>query len=243
MDRTKRTGFKVSLTLHGLALALALAIPWACTMHEKSRPVEPMPVVQIPITVRNSAAPDIPAPKPSATEPQQPEPIPEPAKEVLPEQKEKESEPPKKPKTVEKQTNRVVRTPPGESPPEPPAHPTEENIKEILTANIPAGDSVVLEPGPNHPVLDAYYRQVYSRMYAAWVQPAQLKTLPGLSTDVRMVVAPSGKITRWEKVRSSGNDLMDDSVVKAMRSVKELPPLPREYQTPREIVVTFEIGN
>lgn len=236
--RTKRAGFRLSLLLHGSALALALAIPWACAMHRKPKPTEPISFLQIPITVRPASLLE-----PVITEPSEPVSIPEPVKEPASKPEPVASEPAKKPKLVERQTNRVVKTAAAPEPPKQTAPPTEESIKAILTAEMPESGPIVLEAGENSPVFGAYYQQVYDRMYSAWIQPSQLKSLPGLSADIRIVVEPNGKITSRTKARGSGNEMMDESAMKAVQSVKKLPPLPREFRSPREIVVTFEIGN
>ena len=234
LDQTKRAGFRASLLLHGLALVAALAIPWACSVRAKRKPPEPLEMVQIPISVRTVSMPE-----PPALEPSQPVSITEPVKEPVPKP---DPKPSPKPKPVEKQTNRVTKTKAPLDPPRRPEPLTEEGIKQILTADMPASGPVALEAGENDPVLADYYRQVYERMYAAWRQPAELRSLPGLSLDVRIVVEPDGKITGRTKIRGSGNELMDESAMKAVQSVKTLPPLPREYRSAREIVVTFELG-
>lgn len=238
MDKTKRIGFRVSLALHLFALVLALAIPWACAVKNKPRPIEPVAFVQIPITVR-----PVSLPEPAIAEPLDQASIPEPATEPAPKPEPVKSEPAKKPKPIERQTNRVVKTTAAPDPPKQPAPPTEESIKAILTAEMPESGPIVLEAGESSPVLGAYYQQVYDRMYSAWIQPSQLRSLPGLSTDIRIVVEPDGKITGRTKIRGSGNELMDESAMKAVQSVKTLPPLPREFRSPREIIVTFEISS
>lgn len=236
--RTKRTGFRLSLLLHGSALVLALAIPWACAVHRKPKPIEPVAFVQIPISVQTTSLPE-----PAIAEPPEPASIPEPVKEPASKPEPVKSEPAKKPKPVERQTNRFVKSTAAPDLPKQPVPPTAESIKAILTAEMPESGSIVLEVGESNPVLGTYYQQVYDRMYSAWVQPSQLKSLPGLSADIRIVVEPDGKITGRTKIRGSGNELMDESVLKAVQSVKKLPPLPREFRSPREITVTFVLGD
>ena len=237
MDKTKRIGFKVSLVLHLFALILALAIPWACAVKNKPKPIEPVAFVQIPITVRPASLPE-----PAIAKPLDQASIPEPAKEPAPKTEPAKSESANKSKPVERQTNRVVKTAAAPELPRQSAPPTEESIKAILTAGVPESGPIVLDAGESNPVLGAYYRQVYDRMYSAWNQPSQLKSLPGLSADIRIVVEPDGKITGRTKIRGSGNKLMDESAMNAVQSVRTLPPLPREFRSAREIVVTFEIS-
>ena len=242
-DRTRRIGFKISLALHLLALAAALAISWASFIPREPKPAETMTFVQIPVSVRTAPLPDTSVPEPTIAEPPESDPVPEPAKESIRKEETKKIEPVKKPKTVEKQTNRVTKTKASVEPAKPPEPPSEERIRTLLTADIPMGDPGVLGVGESNPLLAGYYSQVFSRMYAAWNQPAQIKTLPGLKTEVRIVVEPGGKIVERVKSQGSGNELMDDSVMMAVRSVKELPPLPIGYRKPIEITVTFVLGS
>ena len=241
-DNTKRFGLKISLTLHLIALALALALPWFWAIRAKPKPAEAMTFVQIPISVRPASLPAIPLPESSISAPPENDPIPESVKEPLQKQETPKVEPIKKPKAVEKQTNRVARTEAPMKPPKEPEPPSEEKIREILTPGIPVGDPGVLGEGESNPILEDYYKRVFSRMYAAWNQSFQLSNLPGLKTDVRVTVAPGGNIIDLIKIKGSGNELMDDSVMNAVRSVKKLPPLPIGYRKPQEIVVTFVLG-
>ena len=234
---TKRAGFRLSLLLHGSALALALAIPWACAVKNKPKPIDSVAFLQIPITVRPTSLPE-----PEIAEPPEPGSIPEPVKEPASKPEPVKSEPAKKPKLVERQTNRVVKTATAPDPPKQLVPPTEESIKAILTAEMPESGTIALDASESNPILDGYYEQVFSRMYAAWIQPPQLRSLPGLSVDVRITVDPEGKILSRVKTRGSGNELMDDSVMKAVHSVKRLSTLPIGYRKPMEIIVTFVLG-
>ena len=98
-------------------------------------------------------------------------------------------------------------------------------------------------PDDSQIALGAYYNHVHERMYAVWQQPGQLKNLPGLRTEVTITVAPDGRITARTKTRGSGNDLMDDSVMKAVNSVKALRALPVGYRQSVDITITFELSD
>lgn len=237
-DRANRAGFRLSLLLHGIALALALAISWVYAAPRKPKPIDSVSFLQIPVTLRPAALPEF-----AIAESPEMASIPEPAKEPVLKPKPAKPETAKKPKPVERQTNRVVKTATEPDSPTQPAPPTEESIKAILNTGMPKSGPSVMTVDESNPILSAYYKQVYDQMYSAWIQPSQLKSLPGLSADIRIVVKPDGKITSRINIRGSGNKLMDDSVMKAVQSVKSLPPLPREFPSSREIVVTFEISN
>ncbi len=73
----------------------------------------------------------------------------------------------------------------------------------------------------------SYYMHVHDKMYEAWDQPGQAKSVDKkLVTTVVLHVARDGRIEGVRLARPSGNKLMDDSVVTAARSVPRLDPLP-----------------
>jgi TonB family protein len=73
----------------------------------------------------------------------------------------------------------------------------------------------------------SYYMHVHDRMYEAWDQPGQAKSLDKkLVTTVILHVARDGRIEGVRLDRPSGNKLMDDSVMSAAHNVPRLDPLP-----------------
>lgn len=73
----------------------------------------------------------------------------------------------------------------------------------------------------------SYYLHVHDRMYEAWEQPGQAAGWDSrLVTTLVIRVARDGRIADVRMLRSSGNRLMDDSVLAAARSVPRLQPLP-----------------
>jgi outer membrane biosynthesis protein TonB len=73
----------------------------------------------------------------------------------------------------------------------------------------------------------SYYMHVHDRMYEAWDQPGQAKSLDKkLVTTLILHVARDGRIEGVRLDRPSGNKLMDDSVMSAAHSVPRLDPLP-----------------
>jgi len=73
----------------------------------------------------------------------------------------------------------------------------------------------------------SYYMHVHDRMYEAWDQPGQAKSLDKkLVTTLILHVARDGRIEGVRLARPSGNKLMDDSVMSAAHSVPRLDPLP-----------------
>jgi len=73
----------------------------------------------------------------------------------------------------------------------------------------------------------SYYMHVHDKMYEAWDQPGQAKSLDKkLVTTLILHVARDGRIEGVRMERSSGNKLLDDSVMAAAHSVPRLDPLP-----------------
>jgi len=232
----QRQSFKVSLVLHGIALALLLAIPWMLRACEARKPPEKLMFVEFTVSVPPPPAPDTP-------ETLQPEPPkPPPPKDIPVPEKKPEKKPPKKPKKKKKkesivQTNRVTRR--GPPPKDKPLSAAE--IARLLKQGARISDTTSIPTGDKR-ALASYYNHVHERMYAVWQQPAQLKNLPGLQTEVEITVSPDGRITSRRKIRGSGNALMDDSVMKAVRSLKALRALPAGYKRPVDITITFELS-
>ena len=227
----QRAGLRVSLVLHGIALVLMLVLPWIFRACERRRPNEKLMFVEFTVSVPPPPAPEAPTPEPPKPEPQDEVPVAD--KKI-----EKKPDPPKD----IRQTNRVVRKdlPPAPKPKDKPL--TEAQIKALLAKGARIGDATSI-PDAGQLSLGAYYNHVHERMYAVWQQPAQLKSLPGLSAEVRLTVAPDGRISDRAKIRGSGNELMDDSVMKTVNSVKALRALPAGHKKPVDIHVVFEIGD
>ena len=73
----------------------------------------------------------------------------------------------------------------------------------------------------------SYYMHVHDKMYEAWDQPGQAKSLDRkLVTTLILHVARDGRIEGVRLAHPSGNKLMDDSVMTAAHSVPRLDPLP-----------------
>ncbi len=228
----QRAGLRVSLVLHGIALVLMLVLPWILRACERRRPNEKLMFVEFTVSVPPPPAPEAPSPEPPKPEPKDDIPVPD--------QVAKKPEP-EKPKDI-RQTNRIVRKdfPPAPKPKDKPL--SEAEIARLLKMGARIGDTTSI-PDAGQLALGAYYNHVHERMYAVWQQPAQLKSLPGLSAEVRITVAPDGRISDRAKIRGSGNELMDDSVMKAVNSVKALRALPLGHKKPVDIHVVFEIGD
>ena len=228
-----RRGFRMSLVLHAAVLAGLLIGPLFFRACDRRRPAEQLTFVQFTVSVPPPPAPE--TPEPPAPEPPKPAPsddikLPDPLR--PPETK--KSAPPKD----VRQTNRVVRR----NAPMPKDKPlSDAEIARLLKKGAVFGEKTVI-PDDDQIMDGAYFNHVHERMYAVWQQPSQLKNLPGLSAEVHIVVEPGGKISGRSLTRSSGNALMDESVMKAVNAVPSLKPLPPGRNSPVDIGIAFEIA-
>lgn len=162
-------------------------------------------------------------PQPPAP-PEPPPPIPKP-----PEPKKVEKKP------IERSTQRVERV---VSPPQPPAPPVD--IAQALRKAIPAGPSGGTPSSDDFP--GWYYQDVYERFHAAWEQPGVGAVPHGTKATVRIRVARDGAVTQRRLTGRSGNQVMDDSIERAMNTVQRLRPLPDTYRgAHRDIDIEFEL--
>ena len=87
-----------------------------------------------------------------------------------------------------------------------------------------------------------YLAQVRAVMYDAWAQPSALAGKRGLVTSVLVRVRQDGQIVQKKMVATSGNGLMDTSVMTAVESVKNLPELPFGFGGAyKDITIDFEL--
>ncbi|MGD9782317.1 MAG: energy transducer TonB [Kiritimatiellia bacterium] len=226
----------MSLVLHAAVLAGLLIGPLFFRACDRRKPPEQLTFVQFTVSIPPPPAPE--TPEPPAPVPPKPAPsddvkLPDPLK--PPETK--KPVPPKTPKDI-RQTNRVVRR---NAPLPKDKPPSDAEIARLLKKGAVFGEKTVI-PDDDQIMDGAYFNHVHERMYAVWQQPSQLKNLPGLRTEIHIVVEPSGKITDRTQTRSSGNALMDESVMKAVRSVPSLKPLPAGRKRPVDIGIVFEIA-
>jgi len=87
-----------------------------------------------------------------------------------------------------------------------------------------------------------YLAQVRAIMYDAWAQPSALAGKRGLVTRVLVRVRQDGQIIQKKMVDTSGNGLMDTSVMTAVESVKDFPELPFGFGGAyKDITIDFEL--
>jgi TonB family protein len=183
-----------------------------------------------------------------------PEPIPEPPKTESPKPKTTSTENAKKSK-IEINTN-LVRRAAGPGAKRPVKQLSAAQIRRMLETAItsvgpPAGVSAAGMPDTVYGTGSGsgevtpygwYLAQVRAVMYDAWQQPSALAGKRGLVTRVLVRVRQDGQIVQKKMVDTSGNGLMDTSVMMAVESVKDFPELPFGFGGAyKDITIDFEL--
>ena len=216
---TRRFGYylKVVIVAHLALLGLLVLISgWRRFFRPKPPTVMPVEfMVAVPASA-DAVTPEIlPMPEP------EPAPQPEPA-------------PPKPPrKKIERSTRRITR--PVDRPP---AEKTlsREEIQELLERGIKPGNETIL-PDKDGLCLDRV-RRVF---YAAWEQPSREEAG---DTVVRASVSfgDDGAIVARRLVGSSGNALLDASVMRALNAVQRVTGLTADFiKRHRTVVIAFKV--
>ena len=89
-----------------------------------------------------------------------------------------------------------------------------------------------------------YYSQIHERFYGQWNQPTSISTTERkLSAKLRIRIERDGTISSYEIARSSGLELMDESVLDAASRVKKIEPLPDSLakSAPYTLSIDFEL--
>ncbi|NLB66684.1 MAG: TonB C-terminal domain-containing protein [Lentisphaerae bacterium] len=241
--KLRRSSITVSLVLHGLAILLVLVGPMLFQSCNARRSPEKLMFVEFTVSVPPPSAPDIETPEPEPPAPEPPPP-PEPDDDIkIPDPKPEPPKPkppePPKPKPKPKIEKGPLINRRGPPPKDKPLSP--EEIAKLLKQGARISDTTQI-PSPSQIQMGAYFNHVKDRMYAAWQQPQDLAGLPGLSAVVAITVEPNGRISDRRLTRSSGNTLMDNSVMKAVNIVTHLNPLPPGHTSARLIEITFELS-
>ncbi|MBP7830939.1 MAG: TonB C-terminal domain-containing protein [Kiritimatiellae bacterium] len=224
MDVRFRKSLKISTIVHTVLILGVVIAPLVANWWFRRQRRD---IVVIDLTI---ALPDIPADVVEASTAPQP-PAPEPPKDIPEEIK------PKPRPQVQKSTKRVTREPP--KPDQPKLSP--EEIRKLLAAGAKISDRTSI---PSDTFPEAwYYALVKQAMYDAWNQPSGPAVPAGLRAIVLIRVEKSGMITRRTLAKTSGNALMDDSVMKAVNAVSKLRPLPEQWGVAsKDIDITFDLS-
>lgn len=260
-----KRAFKWSSILHGFVIGALLIWPLLHGLFTKRESGGGGPIMLIPV---NPASPGpAPAPTPPKPEPE-PEPEPQPPPTPKPEpppvppkpdpdalkvKEEKKPEPPKtnvvvKSNAIVVSTNRVNRPKTAVVVEKHLPTPTVAEIERALNgggSSFPGtGGGRMGGPGGGggpgaYSVKDAFERNLGDRVKRQWELPGRLPL--NLRTRVTFHVLRDGTITQCTLRQSSGNQVMDDSVMAAARSVTKVEPLPDAYWgTYADITIGFE---
>ena len=264
------TGFTVNLgivaVLHGvliLALLFFPSIPGCEQEHE--RPIVPVDlVVEVPpgdeageetspekwIPPEPEAAPSTPEPEPEAMPLPSPKPTPTPKTPPKPKPEPQQKTPPTPaPQTGAKSTtpapkskiqvsHKKVKNPYGSS--KSTRTPTKllsaAEIRKRLAAGSQIGDHTS-EVDDNY----LYLEIVRRTFYQAWTQPSSIP-IDGMAVKVDIEIGLNGAVLSSRLSSSSGNAVMDESVMEAVRAVRRIPNLSPEFiRQHRRMPVVFEL--
>lgn len=184
----------------------------------------PLPEVVTYVSLQTAApeSPPVADPEPVAPEPPPPAPAPTPTPTPRP--------------RIEPSRERIRR--PDAPPPTPTPRLTEEQIREQLADAVPRPSTPTRAPQGDE--MARYHSLMHQTLYRAWSQPTSI--LPGLTVEVRIRVQRDGRITQREIIRSSRNNTMDESVMRALNSVNSLSPLPASLAGPHhDFTIEFEL--
>ena len=236
-------------------VVLVLVLFGAALFTPKPEIIEPVPVVMEPMPEQAAA----PAPQPQPEAPKPPVPAPAPAPEPEPEKAKPEPKPvvpppPEPEEIVEKkkpEPKKVVRKKIVKPAPAPlPEIKTDENLKARLKSSLskispapapqaagPAAaqtaasgqDTAVNVAGGQFPY-NWYLGLVQAKISANWDKPSgMLMSDSTVSCVASFRIRRDGKVTDVGIARSSGNAILDDSALAAIRACDPMPPLPERF--------------
>ncbi|NKB25093.1 MAG: TonB family protein [Kiritimatiellae bacterium] len=117
---------------------------------------------------------------------------------------------------------------------------TREEIRKLFAENAPPTRNTT---SYKDEIPSWYYALVREKMYQVWEQPDGMSSRAGLIATVQIRVQKNGAITKRVLVQSSGDDVIDQTVMNAVQSVSRLKPLPSEYKKSyKDIAVDFQLA-
>lgn len=225
--RLKRNLKRVAVVHLGFVLGIFVT-EWIRSLVQRHKPHEIVTFIDFsamppaPEAPTAEVTPEPPPPEPPPPAPPEPAPIPE-------------TPPPKPPKPpIERSTRRITRDQVVQPQKRPP---TAEEIRRALG---PTSSSA--RPANDFP-FDWYFAVVRNVFYEAWQRPSTSVVPAGTSMLVSIRVLRDGTVKEHQIIRTSGNAVMDASVIRAVESVRKIQPLPAQYRGDyRDISVVFELA-
>src|SRR4030042_615560 len=79
-------------------------------------------------------------------------------------------------------------------------------------------------------ILNEYYSMIWAKIKEAWTIPENLiKEMVDLETVIVIIIERDGKIQKSWFEKQSGNDLYDQSAMRAIKKAEPLPSIPKEF--------------
>ena len=220
------------VTVVHLVVILTIVVSHWIRSRLRREPREVVTFVDLAMMVEPSSIKTHVASEPLVSTPSTPEPVAVKPKPVIPIQK------PKK-KKIERSKKRVRRN---KVTPEPVPVRHKTSVEEIRNLLSPALSSSNVEKTNDFPY-DWYYALVRHACYEAWNRPARASVQPGTVAVVSIRVFRDGTVREHQIIRASGNATMDASVLRALRTITRLKPLPTSYVGEfKDITIDFEFG-
>jgi TonB family protein len=209
-------------------------------------PVESEPEPTPELTASTSAESDLVLPTPTPTPTPTPEPTPTPKQTPTPTPTPKPSPTPS-PKPSPKPTPKASPSPspkasPKKSPAETPKPPAKE-APASSPAQAPKAQAAVPKPGEGRPgSSDAagsasggggtsdfgwYHEMIHDRFFGLWDQPTSIVGSANFIATLRITIGADGRISDFRIIKSSGNVVMDESVLAAARRVLKVDAPPK----------------
>jgi TonB family protein len=91
--------------------------------------------------------------------------------------------------------------------------------------------------------IGTYHDHIHDRFFSVWDQPTSIANTANFVTGLRIRIESDGRISDFKVVRSSGNVVMDESVLAAARRVLKVDALPKGLGSggAYEVTINFEL--
>lgn len=88
-----------------------------------------------------------------------------------------------------------------------------------------------------------YHDHIHDRFFSLWDQPTSIASTAKFVTGLRIRIEADGRISSYKVVRSSGNVVMDESVLSAAARVIKIDGPPRALLSggAYEVTINFEL--
>jgi TonB family protein len=97
----------------------------------------------------------------------------------------------------------------------------------------------------DHDALNAYHELIHDRFYSQWEQPTSIPTehKHDFICTLQLTIQADGTISHFQLAKTSGNPLMDSSVLSAAEKVLTIAPLPSAIATggSYKVNINFEL--